>query len=162
MIYIFPFMVGCSIVLAMVQNGRLADYIGLKSCTLINFMTGVTGALILLIVTREAFFSPTDFNGMPAIGYIGGLLGIFIVTTSTIVVSKLPIITSSMLMYTGQLAMGIIIDAIMGTPLSIGKIAGCILIVIGVYFNSFVDKYYAKQDLAEQTSSSLLEERLLD
>lgn len=161
MIYIFPFMVGVSIVLAMVQNGRLAEHIGLKNCTLINFLTGVTGAVILMVVARDSLVV-SNFEGMPFIGYIGGLLGIAIVTTSTIVVSKLPIITSTMLMYTGQLAMGILIDYLRGTPLSIGKIIGCALIVIGVYFNSFVDKYYAKQDSIEQTSSSLLEERLLD
>lgn len=162
MIYIFPFAVGCSIVLAMVQNGRLADYIGLKNCTLINFLTGVTGALILFIVTKESLSSFTNFSDMPLIAYAGGLFGVIVVALSTIVVNKIPIIASAMLMYTGQLAMGILIDFYRGTPLSIGKILGCLLIVIGVYFNGYIDRKYVTKESTEQTSSSLLEERLLD
>jgi len=140
MIYIFPLIVGCSIVLAMVQNGRLADHIGLKNCTLINFLTGITGAAILFIVTKESLISIHDFRDMPLLGFFGGIFGLFAVALSTIVVNKIPVMTSTMLIYTGQLTMGILIDYNRGTPLSIGKIAGCILIVIGVYFNSYIDK----------------------
>lgn len=155
-------MVGCSIVLAMVQNGRLAEHIGLKNCTLVNFLTGTTGAALLFIVTKESLISFDHFKDMPLMGYLGGFFGLFVVTLSTIVVDKIPIITSAMLMYSGQLAMGILIDYYRGTPLSPAKIAGCILIVIGVYFNSYIDQKQAKKDLVQQTSSSLLEEHLLD
>jgi len=143
MTYIFPLMVGCSIVLAMVQNGRLANRIGLKNCTLINFLTGLTGASILFIVTRESLIAFSSFDHMPLLGFLGGLFGILVVIFSTIVVDKIPIISSTMLMYTGQLIMGILIDYYRGTPLSMGKIIGCSLIVIGVYFNSYIDKKYA-------------------
>ena len=146
MTYIFPLMVGCSIVLAMVQNGRLADYIGLKNCTLVNFLTGVTGAAILFIITKESFISIHEFNHIPIFGLLGGFFGLFVVTLSTIVVAKIPVITSTMLMYIGQLVMGILIDYYRGTPLSIGKIIGCVLIVIGVYFNSYIDKKQALSD----------------
>lgn len=139
MIYIFPLMVGCSIVLAMVQNGQLAEHVGLKNCTLINFITGFTGSALLFIIAKESI-TLNAFSNMPFMGYLGGFFGIIVVTLSTIVVKKLPIITSTMLMYTGQLAMGILIDLYRGTPLSVGKIAGCVLIVIGVYFNGYIDK----------------------
>jgi transporter family-2 protein len=152
MIYVFPLIVGCAIVLAMVQNGRLADYIGLKNCTLINFISGVTGASILFIITKESLISFTQFGDMPVIGYLGGFFGIFVVTLSTIVVNRIPIITSTMLMYTGQLVMGILIDYYSATPLSLGKIVGCVLIIIGVYFNSYIDKKHATQVLVEQKS----------
>lgn len=161
MIYFFPFVVGCSIVLAMVQNGRLAEHVGVKNCSLINFITGVSGAVLLFVLTKESF-AFGQLNNMPLLGYLGGLFGLVIVTLSTIVVTKIPTITSTMLMYTGQLAMGIFIDFVRGTPLSTGKIAGCILIVIGVYFNNYIDSKQATQASSEQTSSSLLGERLLD
>lgn len=141
--YIFPLIVGFTIVISMVQNGKLAHHIGIKNSTFINFITGTIGSLILLVFSKEYLTAFKELKNVPLPAYLGGIIGIAVVVLSTIVVQKISVIASTMLLYVGQLSMGIIIDLIRDTPLSTGKILGCLLIVIGVYMNSIIDKKQA-------------------
>lgn len=139
MSYILAIAIGFTIIVSMVQNARLEHEINIHQVTLLNFMTGITGASLYFVFSGESLSQLTNLATMPFLGYIGGAIGVIVVTLSTIVIKKVSIIASAMLMYTGQLLMGLIIDYGRGTELSIGKIIGCILIVAGVYFNSYVD-----------------------
>lgn len=138
--YIMPIIVGFTIVVSMVQNGRLSKDIGIRNCTLMNFITGLFGASLIFLITKESLLVFKDFREIPLLGYIGGILGVLVVLIGTLVVRKISVIASTMLAYTGQLLAGIIIDLVRGTELSFGKIAGCLLIVAGVYINTKIDE----------------------
>ncbi len=139
MYYIFPLTAGVTIVLSMIQNGHLAGRIGIRNTTLLNFITGFTGTLLIFIFTRESLITYGAFRDVPSIGYIGGILGVTVVMISSAVIRRISVIASTMLIYAGQLFMGIIIDLTRGTELSLGKLAGCVLIVVGVYINAKID-----------------------
>jgi transporter family-2 protein len=105
-----------------------------------NYITGLTAVLIVFLFTKTTFDFIDQLGSTHFLGYFGGLLGIIVVTTSTIIIKKVSVIAATMLMYAGQLLMGILIDLLRGTDLSIGKIIGCFLIIAGVYFNALVDQ----------------------
>lgn len=139
--YIFvAIIIGVSIVVAMVQNGALTEKIGYKNTTLVNFITGIMGTLTIFIMTRQSLTSFLDLANMKPLGYIGGIMGVIVVLLSNIVIRKIPVIESAMLAYVGQLACGLLIDVLLGTSLSNGKIIGCVLILTGVMFNTYADK----------------------
>jgi len=140
MFYLSPLIAGFTIVLSLVQNGRLSQTIGSKNTTLINFITGFLGTLIIFTITRESFSSYSTFHAMPLFAYVGGAIGVICVFIGSYVVNKISVIASTMLAYSGQLLIGIIIDAFIGTSLSPVKIIGCLLIVAGVYVNGFFDR----------------------
>lgn len=140
MTYIIAIFIGLTIVLSMVQNSKLEEHINIKQVTFLNFITGGLGSMVLFIAYG---YKIIDFGGlaaMPWYGYIGGIIGVIVVTTATVVMKHVSVITASMLMYSGQMLVGIFIDLLNGIDFSIGKIIGCVLIIIGVYFNSYIDK----------------------
>ena len=139
MSYILAILVGFAIIISMVQNARLVQHVNIKQVTLLNFMTGVAGASIIFFFTRESLSIYQTMGNVPLFGYVGGLLGVIAVTIGTLVMRKVSVIAAAMLMYTGQLLTGVIIDYFRGTELSTGKIIGCGLIIAGVYFNSYID-----------------------
>ncbi|MEN8907636.1 MAG: DMT family transporter [Clostridiales bacterium] len=145
--YIFAMLVGVTIIISMVQNGRLSNYIEIKQVTFLNFMTGLFGITLVFILTKESISIFGNFREVPFLGYTGGIIGVCIVSGATIVVRKLSTIAATMLMYSGQLLMGFVIDSILGIEISIGKILGCIMIIIGVYFNSYIENKNIETDL---------------
>jgi uncharacterized membrane protein YdcZ (DUF606 family) len=152
MIFIVALLTGVSIVIAMVQNAKLADYIGIKQCTVMNYVTGLMTVTFVFIILGESLGFVSKLSTTHALGYFGGLMGIIVVTTSTVIIRKLSIIAATMLMYAGQLMMGVLIDYLRGIDLSVGKIVGCVLIIAGVYFNTLVDQRLAKIRRVENTS----------
>ncbi len=137
--------VGVSIVVAMVQNGALSERIGYKNTTLINFITGFLASALIFIFTGWHLKTFINLKSMGPVGYIGGALGVIVVLLSNIVIHKIPVIESAMLAYVGQLACGLVIDALMGINLSFGKIIGCVLIILGVIINSYIDRSKSKK-----------------
>ncbi|VDN47510.1 conserved membrane protein of unknown function [Petrocella atlantisensis] len=152
MIFFVALLTGVSIVIAMVQNAKLADYIGIKQCTVMNYVTGLTTVTFIFIILGASLGFISKLSSTHALAYFGGLMGIIVVTTSTVIIRKLSIIAATMLMYAGQLMMGIFIDYLRDIDLSLGKIFGCILIIAGVYFNTLVDQRLAKIPRVENTS----------
>lgn len=139
MVYLYALTTGVLIILSLSQNAKLADHTSILQSTIINYITGLFGAIIAFIIAGESLSFIFHLDSVPLLGYFGGLLGIIVVAFSSIIVRKISLIASTMLMYTGQLLAGIIIDLLRGTELSIGKIIGCILIFIGIYINTVID-----------------------
>ena len=63
-----------------------------------------------------------------------------VVASSNIIIPKIPIIYTSLLIFVGQLFTGILIDYLRIGFVSKGKIIGGILILLGLIYNSNVDK----------------------
>jgi uncharacterized membrane protein YdcZ (DUF606 family) len=66
-------------------------------------------------------------------------MGVVVVAVSNIVIPKVPTVYVTLLSFSGQLIAGIFIDLLLVKSVSSGKIAGVILIIAGVMYNSFVD-----------------------
>ena len=144
MTYIIATFIGFTIVTSMVQNARLAKDITNTQTTVLNFITGLGGISIVFLISGAGLTSFALINDVPLFGYIGGILGVIVVFTSTVIIRKVSIIASSMLMYTGQMLAGFVIDYFRGIELSPIKLIGCALIIAGIYFNAYIDSTKSK------------------
>lgn len=142
MIYIIlAIFCGSITLLSMIINSHLATEIGVFQGTLINYIVGLVTTTILIFVVRNSInLSFVGFNKIPVWAFLGGLVGVIVVTTSNIVIPKIPTIYTTLLIFIGQLFTGILIDYFIVGFVSKGKIIGGLLILLGLIYNSNVDR----------------------
>lgn len=142
MIYIIlAFITGAMVILSMVINSRLGKKIGVLQGTFINYVVGLIGiSMVLLIKEGGINVSMNKIYGIPAWVYLGGVIGVMVVSISNVVIPKIPAIYSTLLIFIGQIVTGIVIDFITADTVSKGKIIGSILILGGLWYNFYIDK----------------------
>jgi len=142
MFYIFiSILVGISVVVARIINSNLAKRIGIFQGTFFNYVTGLFFSFIFLLLSNEALtISSIKMNSIPLWAYLGGLSGILVIVLSNYITPKISAFYLTLLMFIGQIFVGIIIDYFTLDKLSIGKIIGGLLVLIGLTYNSLIDK----------------------
>ncbi|WP_243125516.1 MULTISPECIES: DMT family transporter [Clostridium] len=140
--YIFlAFIGGALVTLASIINSRLGKEIGVIQGTIINYTVGLICILLVCLFNGSLFkISSQGFLDIPLWAYLGGMVGVAVVILSNIVIPKIPVIYSTLLIFIGQIVTGIIVDYIFGNPISKGKFIGCIFIILGLVYNSNIDK----------------------
>jgi transporter family-2 protein len=132
---------GCITIISMIVNSHLAKKIGVFQGTLINYIVGLFSTILLLIMVKSSVnLSFNSFTKIPFWALLGGLLGVMVVSASNIVIPKIPTIYTTLLIFIGQLFTGILIDYFRVGFVSNGKIIGGLLILLGLIYNSSVDK----------------------
>lgn len=132
---------GCITIIAMILNSHLAKEIGVLKGTLINYIVGLLSTILLLIIVKSSVdLSLSCFTIIPFWALLGGLLGVIVVSVSNIVIPKIPTIYTTLLIFIGQLFTGLLIDYFRVGFISNGKIIGGLLILLGLMYNSSVDK----------------------
>lgn len=148
MIYIvLAFITGILVLLSMIVNSSLAEKAGVFQGTFINFLVGAVCAVFLVLIVEGKIESINNFTKYPAWYYLGGFIGVMVVAISNIIIPKIPTIYSTLLIFIGQLFTGIILDYFTGVEVSKGKIIGGILILLGMTYNSMVDKKETNQGI---------------
>ncbi|CAG9614667.1 hypothetical protein BACCIP111899_03900 [Bacillus rhizoplanae] len=142
MLYIcIAILAGCSIVIARVINANLATQIGIFQGTFFNYITGLAFSLLFLIFSNESFnMSYTTLQSIPFFAYLGGLVGVIVIGLSNYIIPKISSFYLTLLIFTGQLSMGIIIDFFNSHELSVGKIVGGLLVLMGLTYNLIIDR----------------------
>jgi len=142
MIYIIlAVLCGCITIISMIINSHLAKIIGVFQGTLINYIVGLTTTILLIIIVKSSMnLSFSSFNKIPLWALLGGMIGVAVVASSNIILPKIPTIYTTLLIFIGQLFTGILIDYFRVGFVSKGKIIGGILILLGLLYNSNVDK----------------------
>jgi transporter family-2 protein len=132
---------GCITIISMIVNSHLAKKIGTLQGTLINYIVGLTTTILLMIIVKSSISLPySSFSKIPWWAFLGGLLGVVVVSSSNIVLPKIPTIYTTLLIFIGQLFTGILIDYFRVGFVSKGKIIGGLLILLGLLYNSNVEK----------------------
>lgn len=140
MFYIFlAAMAGVTIVVSRIINAQLAEKIGEIQSTFYNFLTGLIFSLIILLIYKESFDYST-IKSIPLFAYLGGLIGIVSITLSNKIAPKISAFYMTLLIFIGQLSIGIVIDYFVMNEISLGKIIGGILVSIGLSYNLMLDK----------------------
>lgn len=135
------FLTGCTVILSLVINSKLATKIGIFQGALINYVVGfLFSTLVLLFNYKHIGTAFKAFSDIPFWVYLGGFIGVIVLSINNIVIPKIPTIYSTLLLFIGQLSMGVIIDFSIGNSISIGKIAGGLLILGGMLYNFYIDK----------------------
>ncbi|PGZ06056.1 hypothetical protein COE30_22275 [Bacillus cereus] len=97
--------------------------------------------MIFLIFSSDSIYiSSHTLQKIPFVVYLGGLVGVIVISLSNYITPKISAFYLTLLIFIGQLFMGTIIDFFMTNELSIGKIIGGILVLIGLTYNLFVDR----------------------
>ena len=90
MIYVlFAILCGVTNVLSRSVNFVLSDKIGMYQSTFFNYVFGLAGSILILLISGETFklFSASSYNA-PWYIYAGGLLGVAVVTLLSFLSSK--------------------------------------------------------------------------
>ena len=126
--------------LSMVVSSTIAKKIGLIQSTIIHYIGGLIGGVFILIgMGSSSAPSIIDMSRMPLYIFLGGVIGVIVVYTSNIVIPKIPVVYSTLLMFSGQMLCAIIIDAIVMGDFSWKKLLGAIIVVLGIFYNSKID-----------------------
>ncbi|SHJ99877.1 DMT family transporter [Tepidibacter formicigenes] len=139
--YIFiAFLSGILVILSMILNSHLSSKIGVfKSCRM-NFLTGLIVIYLIIFVTKGPSKNIIyDLPNYPFWIYLGGAIGVIIVSISNIVILKIPTIYSTLIIFIGQLFTGIFIDYVLFKNFSLGKLIGGLLIISGLIYNFKID-----------------------
>lgn len=138
---ILAFLTGCAVILSLVINSKLAEKIGIFQGALINYTVGLLFSILVLIINYKYIDIAIElFANIPFWVYLGGFIGVIVLSINNIVIPKIPTIYSALLLFIGQLSMGMLIDFFIGNSISMGKIAGGLLILCGMLYNFYVDK----------------------
>ena len=146
MVYIIlAIIAGAMVILSMIINAKLANKIGVLQGTFINYVSGLIFVLILMLVFKTPGVETIKLNNIPVWAFCGGLIGILIVAGSNVIIPKIPAIYTTLFIFTGQIIAGITLDFIIDDKISKGKIIGGLLIVLGIAYNSRIDKKHTEK-----------------
>lgn len=146
MIYIlFAILCGVTNVLSRSVNFVLSEKIGMYQSTLFNYIFGLSGSFLLLLISGETFklFISSSYSA-PWFVYAGGLLGVIVVTMLSFLSSKVSSFYLTLLLFVGQLFTGIIIDALSTGKISFYQLVGGALVVLGLTYNLYIDNVNSK------------------
>ncbi|WP_250455222.1 DMT family transporter [Clostridium tertium] len=129
---------GVSVVLSRIINFKLAEEIGTFQGTFFNYLTGFITSLIFFFLTKD-YINISELS-IPFYAYLGGTIGILVVLMFNYITPKVSSFSLSILVFIGQLSIGIIIDYFSNNTISVGKILGGLLILLGLSYNIFIDK----------------------
>ena len=122
--------------LSMIVSSTLGKKIGLIQSTIIHYIGGLIGGVFILIgMGSTSAPSILDMSKMPLYIFFGGIMGVIVVYTSNIVIPKIPVVYSTLLMFSGQMLCAIVMG-----DFSWQKLLGAIIVVLGIFYNSKVDE----------------------
>ena len=119
-------------------NTRLSRTVGTPALSaFVSFAIGTVALLIYLFLTRQLSLPGSPVKEAPWWIWIGGILGAFFVTGIVAVLPRLGTVLAFSLVLAGQMLAAIIIDhygwlGVSIREISPGRIAGAILLVLGV------------------------------
>lgn len=134
------FAAGIFIVAARNINSILAEKRGLWTSTFFNYITGVFLSFIFLFISSESFHNSfSNLGTVPIWAYLGGFVGVAVVTLSNLVTPKISAFYMTLIIFIGQLFTGIILDYFMLNILSSGKVIGGLFVLAGLIYNLYTD-----------------------
>jgi bacterial/archaeal transporter family-2 protein len=90
--------------------GMLGQRIGELEAAAFAFVLTAVAGVVILLVTRRSLAGIPDALGAPAWMWLGGLAGVFVVTSIIVTGPRIGIVATSALLIAGQLAAATLID----------------------------------------------------
>lgn len=133
------FLSGWSMVLSRMANASLAKSSGMGFSTLMNYVTGLTGSLLLFMLLGFPKLSAFPAPGVPFVIYLGGALGALGIFLCNVVTPRLPALQMSLIVFVGQIFSGMAIDLMAGR-FALGTLVGGVLVAVGMVINAYADR----------------------
>ena len=134
---------GFTMIFARLANARLSVRCGVGYATVMNYITGLGGSLIVFACLGFRLATPFPAPGQSPAVYLGGALGALGIFMINVVTPRLPTLQLSMIIFVGQIFAGMALDALAGR-FSLGTLVGGALVAAGLWFNIRADAKEAK------------------
>ncbi|BCJ99277.1 DMT family transporter [Anaerocolumna chitinilytica] len=141
---ILSIIAGATVVLGRILNAKLAEKIGTVQATVINYVVGIFFSIIFLVLLNRGLTFTAPSHSIPLWAYFGGILGVAIIMISNYTTPRVPAFYLTLLVFLGQLAVGILIDWLVSKDFSPYKLVGSLFVVAGFTYNLLLDKKKAK------------------
>ena len=138
---------GACIVASRTTNARLSELTDVPTSTLLNFVTALPVALVVaaLATTPEALVSTAArASGLAPWVYAGGVLSVAVIAIYNVVVPRLPSVSLTLLVFSGQVVAGLVVDVVLGGALD-ASVAGSLVVTAGIALASVLDLVRARQ-----------------
>jgi len=135
--FLLAALAGALVIVQMSLNSALSLKIGVFRATAVNYIVGL--ASIGLIALVWGGITPRAMV-VPWYAWLGGVLGVVVVSASNVVLPRIPVVASAGLLFLGQIAAGVAIDTVREGRLDLPKVVGALLILGGLVQHQFVDR----------------------
>ena len=136
---LLSFLSGWSMVLSRMANASLAKTSGTGFSTLMNYVTGLTGSLLLFTLIGHPKLSAFPAPGLSIIFYLGGALGALGIFLCNVVTPRLQALQMSLIVFVGQIFSGMAIDLLAGR-FAVSTLLGGLLVSVGMVLNAYADR----------------------
>ena len=139
LLYILPFMAGVAMTIQAGVNSQLRTILNNPLlAAFISFITGTVALAVLLLFSKRAIPSLSVYGTIDWYNLTGGLLGAFFVMVVILTVREIGTANMFALIIAGQFLTALLFDhyGLIGfkvNPVSIQKIIGVVLIIVGAY-----------------------------
>ncbi|MDD3334704.1 MAG: DMT family transporter [Eubacteriales bacterium] len=133
---------GVTIVFARVVNGQLALRNSPMRSTVMNYVTGLTtsAVLMLLIGRGEPMWTQGFTLSNNWFMYLGGAVGVGLITLLNITVPKVPSVLFTLLQFVGQILMGLLLDTLLTGVFSWRSLVGGLLVAVGLLLDMWMNR----------------------
>jgi len=142
---ILSLLVGINVLWSRLVNARLARSVGIYSTTLVNYLVGLLGALLVLLVSGV---HPMPALGGPFTNYLGGALGALIVLISNFVVGRIASFYMTLVMFVGQVMASLLLDMMLLGAFPVRIALGGLLVLAGLTLSLLQDRARARKEAA--------------
>ncbi len=137
---IVSLLAGSTIVISRTVNAKLALETSLMTSTFYNYLTGFFVSLVALfsIGRSELTNFPVQISAKSWI-YFGGIVGILVVLILNYTVTNIPALYMTLLIFTGQIFTGILLDVWISHSFSVKQMLGGAFVAFGLSVNLYID-----------------------
>ena len=160
---ILGFLAGVGLPIQTSVNTRLRKKVGSPyNASLVSFVVALLFLSALLLITGQGLHIPlAQLLNEPAWIWIGGICGLVFLTGNILLFSKLGGVQTVVLPVLGQILMGLIIDNFglfysQKTPLSVFRIAGAVIVILGVVLVSMAKENKTASEKLQKSESTTL------
>ena len=160
---ILGFLAGVGLPIQTSVNTRLRKKVGSPyNASLVSFVVALLFLSALLLITGQGLHIPlAQLLNEPAWIWIGGICGLVFLTGNILLFSKLGGVQTVVLRVLGQILMGLIIDNFglfysQKTPLSVFRIAGAVMVILGVVLVSMAKENKTASEKLQKSESTTL------
>ena len=160
---ILGFLAGVGLPIQTSVNTRLRKKVGSPyNASLVSFVVALLFLSALLLITGQGLHIPlAQLLNEPAWIWIGGICGLVFLTGNILLFSKLGGVQTVVLPVLGQILMGLIIDNFglfysQKTPLSVFRIAGAVMVILGVILVSMAKENKTASEKLQKSESTTL------
>ena len=132
---------GVATVISRTINAALAQRTSVMTSTFYNYIVGLALSVVILLIAGRGEPMLTQFSLSPKVWiYLGGILGVGLVTLLNAAVCKISSFYMTLLMFAGQVFAGLIIDIMLTGMFSLNNLLGGVLVTVGLVQNLWADK----------------------